>query len=200
MALLPAPIKQLDDTVVSLIAAGEVIHRPANAIKELLENSLDAKSTAITIIANNGGLKSLQIKDNGTGIRVGATAAFTILTWFFQKDDMKIVCERFTTSKLAKFDDLKTVSTYGFRGEALSSISHIAHLTIVTMTAQDKNAWKYVLNYCFSLFFTFLFFFCCKKISKKKNNSHFFLVLRLFVCLFFSRFVSILYWNFSGKK
>jgi DNA mismatch repair protein MLH1 len=105
----------------------QIIHRPSNAIKELLENSLDAGSTSIKISIKDGGLKSIQIADNGHGIN---------------KADLPLLCTRYATSKLREYKDLESIATYGFRGEALASISYCSLVEVVTKTKSDTCGWK----------------------------------------------------------
>ena len=112
----------LDDLTINKIAAGEVIERPASVIKEMVENSIDAGATHVTIEIKNGGISFIRITDNGKGIA---------------KDDVELAFERHATSKIRTADDLDTVKSMGFRGEALASIAAIANVELVSKTEEE---------------------------------------------------------------
>src|SRR5215813_8465413 len=113
-------IRQLPPTVVTKIAAGEVIERPASVIKELLENSIDAGSTRIDIEIEQGGVERIIVCDNGCGI---------------EPDDLELAFASHATSKLTDADDLFRIGTLGFRGEALASIGGVAQVTLQSRAA-----------------------------------------------------------------
>jgi len=123
------PILRLDQELIGKIAAGEVVESPASAIKELVENSLDAGSTCVTVEIRDGGIAYLRVTDNGRGIRAR---------------DVRMAFERHATSKITKSDDLFALHTLGFRGEALASIAAVSKLTLTTKSIHEESGTRAV--------------------------------------------------------
>ena len=117
----------LDDLTINQIAAGEVIERPMNVVKELVENSIDAGATKVVVTIKDGGKTLIQVTDNGSGIDL---------------NNMDIALERHATSKISKIEDLENTYSFGFRGEALASISSISELTMISKTADEMVGYK----------------------------------------------------------
>src|SRR6201987_3689798 len=124
------PVRQLDESIVNRIAAGEVIERPASAVKELVENALDAGAKRIEVVTDGGGRRLLRVDDDGEGMT---------------RDDLVLAVERHATSKLPD-DDLVSIKTLGVRGEALPSIAAVARLSITTRIATAPHAWSIALE------------------------------------------------------
>ena len=121
----------LDDLTINKIAAGEVIERPASVVKEMVENSIDAGATNIVVEIKNGGISYIRVSDNGKGIA---------------QDDLEIAFERHATSKIRSADDLDTVTSMGFRGEALASIAAVANVELVSKTKEEAIGYRVVVE------------------------------------------------------
>ncbi|WWP00281.1 MAG: DNA mismatch repair endonuclease MutL [Candidatus Dasytiphilus stammeri] len=120
-------IKKLPRQITNQIAAGEVIERPASVVKELLENSLDAGANRINVEINKGGIQLIRIRDNGCGIN---------------KNEILLALDNHTTSKISTIDDLTSITSLGFRGEALASISSVSRFKLISRTKLQKEAWQ----------------------------------------------------------
>lgn len=126
-----AQIKVLDQSTINKIAAGEVIERPSSVVKELVENAIDAGASAITVEIKDGGCSFIRITDNGSGI---------------PKDQIQLAFLRHSTSKIKSVEDLLTISSLGFRGEALSSIAAVSQVELITKTADGLTGSRYLID------------------------------------------------------
>ena len=124
-------IKVLDQTTINQIAAGEVVERPASVVKELLENAIDAKATAVTIEIKEGGIGFIRVTDNGCGI---------------PRDEISTAFLRHATSKIEKVEDLEQIASLGFRGEALSSIAAVSQVELITKTPSAVSGSRYIIE------------------------------------------------------
>ena len=126
-----AQITVLDQNTIDKIAAGEVIERPASVVKELLENAIDARATAITVEIRDGGISFIRVTDNGCGI---------------PKEEVPVAFLRHSTSKIKSVEDLFTVASLGFRGEALSSIAAVSKVELITKTPEQLSGSRYQIH------------------------------------------------------